>query len=93
MAYSVDFRWRIVALIHLYNVDVKFLSDLFGPKPRTIWRWYSLFRDRGVVEQGHATARTARWPAEVTTAVEAYCKEHPTFYLEELKSFLEENFP
>ena len=49
MVYSVDFRWRIVSLIHIYNLDVEFIAELFGPRPRTIRRWYGLFKDRGVV--------------------------------------------
>ena len=32
--YSDDLRWRIVILIHTYNVKVTFLSDIFGPKPK-----------------------------------------------------------
>lgn len=93
MAYSLDFRWRIVSLIYIYGLDVSFLSDVFGPKPRTIWRWYSLFTHHGVVEKEHHAVKTARWPVEVVAAVERYTKEHPTFYLEELKVFLERNFP
>ena len=93
MVYSIDFRWRIVSLIHIYNLDLNFLSDLFGPKPRSIRRWYLLFNTRGVVESTHATARSARWPNDVLNSVERYCKEHPTFYLEELKNFLEATYP
>ena len=39
MTYTLDFRWILdgdVSLIHVYNLDVSFLSDLFGPKQRTI---------------------------------------------------------
>ena len=93
MVYSSDFRWRIVSLIHVYNLDVNFISDLFGPKPRTIWRWYQLFRTKGVVEIHHSSVRSARWPPDVLDAVTAYCKNHPTFYLEELQNFLKEKFP
>ena len=93
MVYSIDFRWRIVSLIHIYNLDLTFLSDLFGPKPRSIPQWYLLFSTRGVVEATHATARSARWPNDVLNSVERYCKEHPTFYLEELKNFLEATYP
>ena len=69
MVYSIDFRWRIVSLIHIYNLDLNFLSDLFGPKPRSIRRWYLLFNTRGVVESTHATARSARWPNDVLKSV------------------------
>ena len=33
MVYSVDFRWQIVSLIHIYNLDVEFISESFGPNP------------------------------------------------------------
>ena len=36
MTYSADFRWRIVSLMHVCDVDVSFLVDVFGPKRRTI---------------------------------------------------------
>ena len=81
MVYSVDFRWRIVSLIHVYNLDMEFISDLFGPMPRTIWRWYNLFKTHGVVEVHHTSTRSARWPPDVLAAVTVYCREHPTFYL------------
>ena len=84
-----------MSLIHVYDLDVTFLSELFGPKPRSIRRWYKLFVDKGIVNERAASSRvrSARWPAEVLEHVGEYCKEHPTFYLEELKDFLEENFP
>ena len=93
MVFSVDFRWQIVSLIHVYNLDVEFISDLFGPKPRTIRRWYSLFLTHGVVEVHHTPKTTARWPNDVLVAVTEYCREHPTFYLEELQNYLEVTFP
>ena len=80
-------------MIHVYGLDIPFLSDIFGPKPRSIRRWYSLFLARGVVDSSEPTKKTSRWPPEVCLAVEKYCKEHPTFYLDELKEFLETNFP
>ena len=93
MVYSLDIRWRIVSLMHVYNLEVDFLSELFGPKPRTILRWYSLFVKQGTVEQTTSNARTSRWPPDVIAAVEQYIKNHPTFYLEELESFLKQKFP
>ena len=93
MTYSLDFRWRIVGLIHVYNLDVRFLGDVFGPKPRTIHRWYRLFLRKGVVEEKHHRRASSRWPEEVLEQVAKYCKEHPTFYLEELKDFLETAYP
>ena len=94
MAYTVDYRWRIVSLMHVYDLDVAFLSDIFGPKRRTILRWYSLFKRRGVVEENkRSDQRRSRWPEDVLRRVQEYCREHPTFFLEELKTFLETEFP
>ena len=82
-----------MGLIHVYNLDVRFLGDVFGLKPRTIHRWYRLFLRKGVVEEKHHRRASSRWPEEVLEQVEKYCKEHPTFYLEELKDFLEMTYP
>ena len=43
MTNSEDFRWRAVTLIHVYDVPVTTMSEIFGPKPRTIRRWYAMF--------------------------------------------------
>ena len=67
MAFSIDFKWRIVSLMHVYGVDATFLSFVFGPKVRTIRRWYQLFRDTGVVEPSVDPKRMSRWPDEVVT--------------------------
>ena len=95
MTYSLDFRWQVMSLIHVYNIDVPFLSEFFGPKPRTICQWYALFDKYGVVDyiRTGPDQRKSRWPPAVLAQVERYCKEHPTFYLEELKDFLESKFP
>ena len=93
MVYSLDFRWRIVTLIHVYGLEISFVSDLFGPKPRTITRWYSLFRAKGVVQEDSPPTVTSRWPPDVVIAVEQYVKKHPTFYIEELQDYLTEAFP
>ena len=47
--YSDDFRWRIVSLIHIYDIDPHFLSDVFGPNPRSIQRWYKKFLKTGTI--------------------------------------------
>ena len=91
--YSVDLRWRIVSLIHIYDLEPAFLSELFGPKVRSINRWYSLFKKKGVVQECAPQARSSRWPRHVVERVEQYVKEHPTFYIEELQSFLKREFP
>ena len=93
MAYSDDFKWRIVSLIHIYGVDASFLSFIFGPKVRTIRRWYQLFRDTGVVQTTLSPNRTSRWPDVVLEEVKTYIHEHPTFYIKELKDFLSKKFP
>ncbi|KAG7365536.1 transposase [Nitzschia inconspicua] len=95
MTYSLDFRWRIVSLIHVYDIDCDFLSDVFGPKRRTIHRWYEIFRERGLVEENNQVPpiRTSSWPEEVLARVGEYCKSRPTFYLEDLKEMLKREFP
>ncbi|KAF4133841.1 DDE superfamily endonuclease [Phytophthora infestans] len=78
--------------MHVYGLDVQFISDIFGPKPKTIFRWYNLFLVNGVVEDDKPPVRTARWPVDVLAGVERYVKQHPTFYLEKLQGFLRENY-
>jgi len=66
MTYSLDYRWRIISLLHVYDLDIDFLSDVFGPKRQSILRWYQLFREKGLVEENNQVAnRQSRWPQEV----------------------------
>ena len=92
MVYSEAFRRRIVSLMHVYDLDLKFLADVFGPKKRTVLWWYSLFVKDGVVDNGKHRKHTFRWPHDVLDQVSTYCWEHPIFYLEEFKEFLENTF-
>ena len=87
---SNDLRWRIVTLIHVYDIDPHFLSDLFGPNPRSIQRWCKMFLNAGTVRDNLPALRASRWPAEVVLAVEDYVKGHPTFHIEELKCFIKQ---
>ena len=80
-------------LMHIYGVDASFLSVVFGPKVRTICRWYKMFSDTGVVQNSVGPNRTSRWPDEVVEEVKKYVHEHPTFYIEELQGFLKKKFP
>lgn len=91
--YSEDLRWRIVSLIHIYNLDTGFLSELFGPNVRSIQRWYKMFKSKGIVMENSPRNTTSRWPPHVVARVEQYVKTHPTFYLEELQAFLKQEFP
>lgn len=93
MTYSADFRWRTVSLLHVYGLDVEFISDILGPRPRSILRWYQLFLANGTVEDNRPPKRTAPWPPEVLSSVRAYVKDHPTFYLEELQDHLATSYP
>ena len=74
-------------------MDLKFLSELFGPKTRTIQRWYQQFLQTGDVADTPRALRRSRWPPDVVEAVEKYVKGHPTFYIEELQDFLRDEFP
>jgi hypothetical protein len=93
MTYSADFRWRAVSLMHIYGIPVDYISDLFGPKPRTLHRWYALFLAKGVVYERAAAAKSSRWPENVVADVRTYIAHHPTFYLEELQTYIEQKFP
>ena len=86
--YLDDLRWRIVSLIHIYDVEIPFLNDIFGPKPRSIHRWYKKFLRTGTVRDNVPNLKESRWPSEVVLDVEKYVKAHPTFYIEELQQHL-----
>ena len=93
MTYSDDLRWRIVSLIHIYDIEVKFISELFGPNPRSIQQWYNKFKKTGTVRDGARMAMGSRWPTHVLEDVDKYVKAHPTFYIEELQQHLKLQFP
>lgn len=93
MTYSHDFRWRAVALVHVYGIEVQHVSELLGPRPRTVRRWYALFLRDGVVSVHRERTLCARWPQPVLQATEDYVKAHPTFYIEELKDHISARFP
>ena len=46
--FSDDFRWRAVALLHVYGVNIEYVSDVLGPTVRSLQRWYELFLRAGV---------------------------------------------
>jgi hypothetical protein len=93
MTYGNDFRWRAVALHHIYGLPIEVISEVLGPRPRTVRRWYQLFLNSGTVNEGLQRQKTSRWPPDVLLEVERYAHEHPTFYIDELKSFIEHKFP
>ena len=91
--YSDDLRWRIVSLVHIYDLEIRFLADIFGPNPRSIQRWYARFLKTGSVRDNAVAVRASRWPTYVVEYVEKYVKAHPTFYIEELQQHLRTHFP
>ena len=91
--FSDDIRWRIVSLIHIYDLNTAFISDLFGPKPRSIRRWYKRFIATGDVADVPRINKQSRWPSAVLQSVEKYVKGHPTFYIEELQDYLCSHHP
>ena len=93
IVYSDDLHWRIVSLIHIYNIKVDFLSNLFGPTCCSIHHWYGNFLKNGSVRKNAHTVRASRWPANVLKNVENYVNAHPTFYIEELQHHLQWTFP
>ena len=82
-----------MSLIHIYAVEVDFLSDIFGLTPRSIRRWYQTFLRTGTVLENLRVVKKSRWPPEVIAEVEKYVKAHPTFYIEELKDHIRLKFP
>jgi len=80
--------WRIVSLIHVYGIDIQFLSDIFGPNPRSIQRWYKKFQKTRTVRDNKPASKRSRWSDDVLEDVKKYVKERPTFYIEELRYYL-----
>ena len=68
--YSDDLPWRVVSLIHIYAIEVYFLSDIFDPNPRSIHRWYQKFLKTGTVRDNLPVCRQSRWPPDVIAEVE-----------------------
>ena len=93
MTYTDDFRWRALTLHFMYGIPVKQISELLGPKPRTIMRWYKQFNEYGTVHEKKERVRSSRWPSEVLTFVKQYVSNHPTFYIEELQKAIASSFP
>ena len=92
--YSNDLRWRIISLIHIYDLDIKLLSELFGPKSRSIQRWYSRFLKTGSIDEKKVPQVTkSRWERHILADVQKYVNAHPTFYIEELQIYLKEKYP
>jgi transposase len=91
--YSHDFRWRAIVLLHVYGVNIAYVSDILGPKVRTLERWYSMFLERGEVRDGVTKVLTSRWSPHVLADVSSYVKAHPTFFLEELRAYLHAQHP
>lgn len=79
--------------MHVYGVSVSYVSYIFGPKRRTLLRWYSLFLQKGVVEETAPRSLKSRWPEDVIKRVKQYINENPSFYLEGLQAFLFDTFP
>ena len=91
--YSDDLRWRIISLVYIYDIEVHFLSDIFGPTPRSIQRWFKKCLKIGTVRDNLPVSRGSRWPPEFIADVEKYVKAHPTFYIEELKEYVRSQCP
>ena len=93
MTYSSDFRWRAVSLIHIYGVSQSYVSEIFGPKLRTIRRLYKSFLTKGTVDDHSTRERSARWPTNILEDVQKYVSDHPTFFIEELQDYLKSKYP
>jgi len=93
MTYSEEFRWRCVLLYYVYGIPVRYISDILGPKPRSISRWYEAFKKTGSIEGKARKKRRSRWSSDVLEYVKEFVLANPTFFLEELQEGLKENFP
>ena len=80
--HSDDLRWRIVSLIHVCDVDVHFISNIFGNNPRRIQRWCKNFLKTGTTRDNLPSIRSSRWPPEVIIDAKKHVKAYPTFYIE-----------
>ena len=54
---------------------------------------YIKFLRTGTVCDNQPSARASRWPPEVVEEVQEYVSAQPTFYIEELKLHLKQQFP
>jgi transposase len=86
-------RWRAIVLTYLYGIEAADVATVLGISPRSITRWYKLFKENGNVLPRQQEAKTARWPDECVLFVSDYVAAHPCFYLEELKESLKTRFP
>ena len=93
MTHSADLRWRIVTLMHIYDIKVEFISELFGPNRRSIQRWYNRFEKTGNVRGNQRIMKESRCPPDVLEDVDKHVKAHPTFHIEELQPFLHLKHP
>jgi transposase len=90
--FSEDLRWRAITLIYVYN-QPDFVSELLGVSVRAALRWYAQFKTEGTVIPQKKTKKTSRYSKEVIKFIESYCSGNPTFFIEELKVELRNNFP
>jgi hypothetical protein len=66
---------------------------LLGCTEKSVRNWMKLFEKNGNVSSCKNRTRSSRWPENVISFVDNYVKEHPCFYIEELKHQLSANFP
>ena len=91
MTYHSDTPWRIVCLMHCDDMDVHFLHDIFGPTPRTIFRWYKLFKTKGLVD-AQGKKNKVEMARGSSTGGGKLLEQPPNFYLEELQGYVTEKF-
>lgn len=79
--------------MHIYNIPFNIVSELLGPKPRSLMRWYARFLSCGTVSDSTERNTRSRWPPHVLTSVQRYVTDHPTFYIEELQTYIQSSYP
>ena len=85
---SEGLRWRIVSLIHIYDMDMSLMTELFSPNTRSVQRWHKIFLSTRSARDGTTILSKYRRPHHFLQYVEAHVKGHPTFYIEELQDHL-----
>jgi transposase len=92
MTFSEDLIWRAIVLYYVYSIDSRTVALLLGCTEKSVRNWMKLFEKNGHVSSCKNRTRSSRWPENVISFVENYVKEHPCFYIEELKHQLSANF-
>ena len=92
--YSRDIRDRAVLLHYVYALSQNLVSELLGPSPRSIRRWYKLWKETGATTKAEAPRdKTVGWSEELQAEIKEYVEGFPCFYIEELQNHFQPKYP